>query len=55
VGMNVRQATQELQQAGFQVTVNRGPFGGNTVASESPTGQAPKGSTITLTTGFNFP
>jgi eukaryotic-like serine/threonine-protein kinase len=55
VGMNVRDATQELTQAGFMVTVSRGPFGGNTVASESPTGQAPKGSTITLTTGFNFP
>jgi eukaryotic-like serine/threonine-protein kinase len=55
VGMNVRQATQELQQAGFQVSVTQGVFGGGTVATESPTGQAPKGSTITLTTGFNFP
>jgi serine/threonine-protein kinase len=55
VGMNVGQATQELQQAGFQVTVTKGVFGGGTVSTESPTGQAPKGSTITLTTGFNFP
>ena len=55
VGQNVRQATQELQQAGFQVSLTRGPFGNGTVATESPTGQAPKGSTITLTTGFNFP
>ena len=54
-GMSVRQATQELEQAGFQVTVNRGFFGGNTVASYSPTGQAPKGTMITLTTGFSFP
>ena len=55
VGMNVGQATQELQQAGFQVTVTKGVFGGGTVSTESPTGQAPKGSTITLTTGFSFP
>ncbi len=55
VGMNVRQATQELQQAGFMVTVTKGVFGGGTVSTESPTGQAPKGSTITLTTGFTFP
>ncbi len=59
VGMSVGAATQELQQAGFQVSVTPGVFGGGgggaTVASESPTGQAPKGSTITLTTGFNFP
>ncbi len=55
VGMNVRQATQELQQAGFQVTVTKGVFGGGTVSTESPTGQAPKGSTITLATGISFP
>ncbi len=55
VGMTVGAATQELTQAGFMVTVNRGFLGGNTVASESPTGQAPKGSTITITTGVNFP
>jgi eukaryotic-like serine/threonine-protein kinase len=55
VGMKVRQATQELQQAGFQVSVTKGVFGGGTVATESPTGQAPKGSTITLTTGISFP
>jgi eukaryotic-like serine/threonine-protein kinase len=59
VGMSVSQATQELTQAGFMVTVDPGAFGGGgggaTVAAESPTGQAPKGSTITLTTGFAFP
>jgi beta-lactam-binding protein with PASTA domain len=59
VGMSVQAATQELTQAGFQVNVTQGVFGGGggnaTVATESPTGQAPKGSTITLTTGFAFP
>jgi beta-lactam-binding protein with PASTA domain/serine/threonine protein kinase len=54
-GLSVHDATQELEQAGFQVSLSRGPFGGNTVASYSPTGQAPKGSTITIMTGFNFP
>jgi eukaryotic-like serine/threonine-protein kinase len=54
-GMSVQAATSELQQAGFQVTVNRGLFGGNTVTSYSPTGQAPKGTMITLVVGFNFP
>jgi eukaryotic-like serine/threonine-protein kinase len=54
-GLDVNTATQELQQAGFQVQVNQGLFGGNTVTSYSPTGQAPQGSTITLTLGFNFP
>jgi eukaryotic-like serine/threonine-protein kinase len=58
VGMSVQAATAELTQAGFMVTVNRGPFGGGrnaTVSTESPNGQAPKGSTITITTGFAFP
>ncbi len=54
-GLPVDQATQELQQAGFQVQVNQGVFAGGTVSSYSPTGQAPQGSTITLTLGFNFP
>jgi beta-lactam-binding protein with PASTA domain/predicted Ser/Thr protein kinase len=55
-GLSVQQATQELQQAGFQVNVNHGLFGGSTVTGYSPTGQAPKGSTITLmTSNFNFP
>jgi len=54
-GLSVHDATQELEQAGFQVSLSRGPFGGNTVASYSPTGQAPKGSTITIMTGFSFP
>jgi eukaryotic-like serine/threonine-protein kinase len=55
-GDSVQQATQILQQAGFQVTVNQqGPFGGNTVQSTSPSGQAPQGSTITLNVGRIFP
>jgi serine/threonine-protein kinase len=54
-GLPVSQATQELQQAGFAVQVNQGVFASNTVSSYSPTGQAPQGSTITLTLGFNFP
>jgi eukaryotic-like serine/threonine-protein kinase len=50
-GLNVNQAESELTQAGFQVTVNQlGP--GNTVGSYSPTGQAPKGSTITINIGL---
>jgi eukaryotic-like serine/threonine-protein kinase len=53
-GMSAGAATQELEQAGFQVTVDKGVFG-NTVTSYSPTGQAAKGTTITITTGFNFP
>jgi beta-lactam-binding protein with PASTA domain len=54
-GLNVNAATAELQQAGFQVQANQGPFTGKTVASYSPTGSAPKGSTITLTLNFAFP
>jgi eukaryotic-like serine/threonine-protein kinase len=56
-GLDVTTATQELQAAGFQVQVSNqgGVFVGNTVASYSPTGQAPQGSTITLTLGFAFP
>jgi beta-lactam-binding protein with PASTA domain/tRNA A-37 threonylcarbamoyl transferase component Bud32 len=50
-GMSVGQARQTLMKLGFSVTVNRfGPF--NKVFSYSPDGQAPKGSTVTLYTGF---
>jgi serine/threonine-protein kinase len=50
-GMKVAQAVSTLEKLGFQVTVDRvGPFG--TVFSYSPTGQATKGSTITLQVGF---
>jgi serine/threonine-protein kinase len=54
-GLDVNTATQELQQAGFQVQVNQGLLPGNTVTSYSPTGQAPQGSTITLNIGGIFP
>ena len=51
VGLRVPKAGDILRRAGFVVQINQvGPF--NVVFSESPTGQAPKGSTITLTTGF---
>src|ERR1035441_5330588 len=51
IGMPVAQATQTLQQAGFQVQVNRyGPA--DKVFDFSPVGQAPRGSTITLDVGF---
>jgi len=50
-GMKVAQAVSTLEKLGFQVTVDRvGPF--NTVFNYSPTGQATKGSTITLQVGF---
>jgi serine/threonine-protein kinase len=50
-GMDANQAQQVLTQAGFQVTVNSmGP--GNKVGSYSPTGQAPKGSVITINVGL---
>jgi len=52
-GMDVGHATHILQQAGFQVAVNQGI--GSRVASTSPSGQAPQGSTITLNVGFTFP
>jgi serine/threonine-protein kinase len=50
-GLRVPKAVSILRHAGFVVHIDAvGPF--NVVFSESPTGQAPKGSTITLTTGF---
>jgi eukaryotic-like serine/threonine-protein kinase len=50
-GMNVQQARQALRQAGFTVNVNRfGPF--DKVFDYSPSGQAPKGSTVTVYAGF---
>ena len=48
----VRKATRQLQALGFQVSLQQvGPFG-NTVFNYSPSGQAPKGSTITLYYGL---
>jgi serine/threonine-protein kinase len=50
-GQNVNDARMALHQLGFKVTVKKfGPFG--KVFSYSPSGQAAKGSTITLYTGF---
>jgi eukaryotic-like serine/threonine-protein kinase len=53
-GQSCQAAQQTLQQAGFQVQVQQGFLGnlfGDNVQSESPTGQAPSGSTITLQCG----
>lgn len=50
VGQQVEQAREALETAGFKVTVREvlgGYFG--TVRSQSPSGEAPKGSTITIT------
>jgi serine/threonine-protein kinase len=51
IGMSVTDATQLLENAGFQVKVNR-YFVGNKVFDYSPVSQAPRGSTITLDVGF---
>jgi beta-lactam-binding protein with PASTA domain len=52
-GMPAHQAINELESAGFTVTVNKvGP--GNMVTSYSPTGPAPAGSAITINVGFQF-
>ena len=50
IGMNVQDATQLLENAGFQVKVNRFGFS-NKVWDYSPVGQAPPGSIITLEVG----
>jgi eukaryotic-like serine/threonine-protein kinase len=52
-GMNLHDAEAILQQAGFNVQVNDTGLG-NQVVSYTPTGQAPPGSTITITIGFAF-
>jgi eukaryotic-like serine/threonine-protein kinase len=55
-GLPQQQATQELQAAGFQVSVDN-TFGGglgNKVTGYSPSGEAPKGSVITISIGFNL-
>ena len=51
IGMTVQAATKLLEDAGFQVTVNRFGFF-NKVFDFSPVGEAPRGSTITLDVGF---
>jgi serine/threonine-protein kinase len=52
IGMTVQEATQLLEGAGFQVRVSRFFTLNNKVFDYSPTGQAPRGSTITLDVGF---
>jgi len=50
-GLRVPKAVSILRSAGFVVQINQvGPF--NVVFDYNPKGQAPKGSTITLTTGL---
>ncbi len=50
-GMKVDKATHMLQELGFTVNVNQvGPL--DTIISYSPSGEAPKGSTITLWVGL---
>ena len=53
-GKNVLRAYQQLRELGFQVTTQQaGPFG-KTVFNYSPSGQAPKGSTITIYYGLPY-
>jgi beta-lactam-binding protein with PASTA domain len=50
-GQNLNDARTALHQLGFNVTIKKfGPF--NKVFNYSPSGQAAKGSTITLYSGF---
>jgi serine/threonine protein kinase/beta-lactam-binding protein with PASTA domain len=51
-GLSVQQATQELEQAGFQVQANTFGLFGSRVFDYSPVGQAARGSTITLDVGL---
>jgi eukaryotic-like serine/threonine-protein kinase len=53
-GQTVQQAEQELEAAGFNVSVQPGFGPGDRVQDFNPTGEAPKGSTITLSVGFGF-
>jgi eukaryotic-like serine/threonine-protein kinase len=52
-GLYQHRAVQLLVEAGFRVQVNKGI--GDRVFSYSPTGKAPKGSTITINVGFTLP
>jgi eukaryotic-like serine/threonine-protein kinase len=52
-GMYLKQAVRVLTHAGFKVAVNSGLLG-NRVTSYSPAGQAPQGSTITITIGLRL-
>lgn len=48
VGMSVRDAKEELEEAGFDVEVER-VFGGRVVSQQSHSGRAPEGTEITIT------
>jgi beta-lactam-binding protein with PASTA domain len=50
IGMNFNQAQRVLQDDGFTVAGVRNPHG-TKVTSESPSGEAPEGSVITVTYG----
>jgi eukaryotic-like serine/threonine-protein kinase len=52
-GMGVGQAAKELTGLGFGVSVQQVGVFGHTVINYSPTGQAPKGTTITLYSGLS--
>ena len=51
-GLSVQQATQELQAAGFKVQVSKLFRFGNRVVYYNPSGQATRGSTVTLYVSF---
>ena len=51
IGMTVAEATNQLEQAGFQVNVDRMGLLGNRVIDFDPVGEAPQGSTVTLIVG----
>ncbi len=51
IGDTVAEATSQLEQAGFQVSVDRITLFGNKVIDFDPVGDAPRGSTVTLVVG----
>jgi eukaryotic-like serine/threonine-protein kinase len=51
IGMTVAEATSQLEQAGFQVNVDKMGLFGNKVIDFDPVGEAPQGSTVTLIVG----
>jgi serine/threonine protein kinase/beta-lactam-binding protein with PASTA domain len=50
-GRTCQEAQQELQQAGFSVDVQQGPFHADNATSVNPAGKAPSGATVTLECG----
>jgi eukaryotic-like serine/threonine-protein kinase len=53
-GLSAHDAVKVLTKAGFQVNIQGGTFGGNTVTSYQPQGEAPEGSTITIIIGLGL-